>query len=143
MPSVVNDLAKLRDNHVILLIILLSLLSPGLGTLVVFFPQYVVSLDAFKVVFISACFSMSLSIPLLVILFLKYAQAMSANDNRLVACLTIASMVVFATSAILLTLSYYLGWEFTTYLTTSIVVNVIVNPLILLIGPYLRRSKLI
>lgn len=143
MQSPLADIAKLRDNHVILLVILLALIGPGIGTLLVFFPEAFADLDVFKVLLVSACFGLGLSLPLSIVLLARYSAALSGTEGRLATCLTISSIVTLVTAVILLSLAYTYAWEFRTYLIVTAGMCVVAWPLVLGVLPILRKRGLI
>lgn len=143
MKSTIDEFTRLHDNHIIFLVILLALIGPGLGTLLVFFPSAITSLDVFKILLVSSCFGLSLSLPLALILLTRYSKILAGTDGRLAVCLTIASIITLVTVMATLAFAYLFKWAFTPYLYTVVGICVIVWPLIFGVMPTLRKRGLI
>ncbi len=143
MKSTIDEITKLHDNHIIVLVILLALIGPGLATLLVFFPGTIASLDVFKLLLISSCFGLSLSLPLAIVLLVRYGKIIAGNEGRLAVCLTISSIVTFITVVATVTLAYLFKWDFTTYLYTIIAISVVAWPLVFGLLPSLRKHGLV
>lgn len=143
MKSTIDEVTKLHDNHIIVLVILLALIGPGLATLLVFFPSAITSLDVFKLLVISSCFGLSLSLPLAIVLLLRYGKIIAGDDGRLAVCLTISSIITLITVALTVTVAYLFKWDFMTYLYTILVITIVAWPLVLGLLPTLRKRGLV
>lgn len=143
MKSTIDEVTKLHDNHIIVLVILLALIGPGLSTLLVFFPSAITSLDVFKLLLISSCFGLSLSLPLAIVLLLRYGKIIAGDDGRLAVCLTISSIITLITVALTVSVAYLFKWDFMTYLYTILAITIVAWPLVLGLLPTLRKRGLI
>ncbi|MGB4768821.1 MAG: hypothetical protein WBP22_06245 [Candidatus Saccharimonas sp.] len=143
MKSTIDEVTKLHDNHIIVLVILLALIGPGLATLLVFFPSAITSLDVFKLLLISSCFGLSLSLPLAIVLLLRYGKIIAGDDGRLAVCLTISSIITLITVALTVTVAYLFKWDFMTYLYTILAITIVAWPLVLGLLPTLRKRGLV
>lgn len=141
MASALNDIAKLRDNHIVLLILALALISPGLGTLLVFFTDMLLELDVVKVILLSVCYSLTLALPLSTVLLIRYAR--SLKEGRLAACLVLASLAVLATTIIFLLLASLLQWDSGTFLAVNTLVCMLAWPVAISGFKYMRKKGLI
>lgn len=143
MKSTIDEVTKLHDNHIIVLVILLALIGPGLSTLLVFFPSAITSLDVFKLLLISSCFGLSLSLPLAIVLLLRYGKIIAGDDGRLAVCLTISSIITLITVALTVSVAYLFKWDFMTYLYTILAITIVAWPLVLGLLPTLRKHGLV
>mgnify|MGYP003372725206 CR=1 FL=1 len=145
MSSFVSDLSRLNDNHAFSLLLFFFLIAPGIEVVLLFFPSALKELDVLKIIFLSASYSLVLSLPALLVLVSKYSVNVSESkkESGVVAALIIACATNLIISSIITAIAYYTHMSFHDFLTLACIVMVVAVPLALIAIPFAIRKKLV
>jgi hypothetical protein len=145
MSSFISDLSRLNDNHAFSLLLFFFLIAPGFGIVLLFFPSALKELDILKIIFLSASYSLVLSLPTFLVLVSKYSVNVSESrkESGVVAALIIACATNLIISSIITATAYYTRMSFHDFLTLVCIVMVAAVPLILIAIPFAIRKKLV
>lgn len=132
--ALLDDIGKAGDNHVAILIGVVSLLVPGAALIAAYFPMSLENLDFFKIFFIAMVFGTAVSTPLFISLASRYlgGESNATEDNNTGVALFVLSTVISGIISSIITLLFWLlSLDLKVYLVVHAILFYVIIPLIL------------